>query len=73
VILPDKTVRLRNSGLGIGAILLTSIKGRETVSSLWEKVRAQPQISSFDTFVLGLDMLFLVGLVRLENAVIVRA
>lgn len=37
IILPDKTIRVGFSVVGVGAILLQNIDSVETVSSLWSK------------------------------------
>lgn len=64
MILPNKHVKISGCILGTGAILLKELSGERTVSSLWESVRDKPEIRTFGKFVLSLDLLFVLGLVR---------
>ena len=74
VILPEKHLPLSRSYLNVGAVLLESIDGRRTVSQLWDATRGNPAIQTFDRLVLGLDMLYALGLVDMdgEGAVVRR-
>lgn len=73
MILPGKHLPLSRSYLNVGAVLLESINGKRTVSTLWDATRGNPAIQAFDRFVLGLDMLFALGLVDMnDEGVIVR-
>ena len=64
MILPGKHTSLSRCLLNVGAILLSNLEGERTVSGLWESVREKPEISTFGRFVLGLDLLFVLGLAR---------
>ena len=73
MILPGKHLPLSRSLLNVGAILLDSVDGRRTVSLLWSETKDRHEVGSFDRFVLGLDLLFILGLVDMgEDGVIVR-
>ena len=72
MILPSKHVKLSNSILNIGSILLNSIDGRYTVSLLWDKTRTRPEIKTFDRFTLGLDFLFMLELIEVQDGLIKR-
>lgn len=73
MILPGKHLPLSRSLLNVGAILLDSINGRRTVSLLWGATKDRHGVGSFDRFVLGLDLLFILGLIDIgEDGVIVR-
>ena len=72
MILPSKHVSEAQSLVGIGAFLLGSIDRPHTVTSLWERVRDEAAVGTFERFVLALDMLYVVGAVSLENGLIVR-
>ena len=66
-------MQLSRSYLNVGAVLLGSINNRRTVSLLWDEMKARPEIGSFSRFVLGLDMLFVLGLIGItDEGVIVR-
>ena len=73
MILPGKRLSLSRSYLGVGAVLLESIDDRRTVSQLWDTAGGRPEIGTFGRFVLGLDMLFVFGLIDIgDDGVIVR-
>ena len=67
MILPEKHLPLSRSYLNVGAVLLVSIDGRRTVSQLWDGTRGNPAIQTFDRLVLGLDMLYALGLVDMDD------
>jgi len=73
MIIPNKHLKLSNSLLGTGSILLKHLDEKQTVTSLWGRVRSLPEIRSFERFTLVLDFLFLVGIVRFENGLLKRA
>lgn len=70
MIIPSKTTSPPSSLLGLGATILDCVEDRDTVSSLWDKVRARQGFRSFDVFVLALDLLFLLGLVELADGIV---
>jgi len=67
MILPNKHLKLSNTILNTGAILLEILNDRQTVTLLWDKVRINPEIRTFDRFTLGLDLLFIIGLVNFNE------
>lgn len=71
-ILPDKTIRIEYSVLGIGALLLTSMSRTESVSSLWEKVKSKDEINTFEKFISGLVVLFSVGAISYNDGVLTK-
>jgi hypothetical protein len=72
MILPDKTIQLENSLMGMGARLLPYLIQPQSVSSLWEKSRSIPEINSFEKFTLTLVFLFSLNLVNFEGGVITQ-
>jgi hypothetical protein len=70
MILPDKNIKLSNSLIGTGSVLLAALVKPYSVSSLWEKTKGTPEINNFEKFVLVLDFLNLMGLVTIENNLI---
>ena len=72
MILPSKHISQDQALIGIGAILLKEIDQPQTVTSLWEAVREEDAIGTFERFVLALDMLHIIGAINLENGLIVR-
>jgi hypothetical protein len=70
MILPDKNLLLSSSLLGMGAELLTKFNSSHTVSSLWEKTRKSGKINSYEKFILTLDLLYLLDLVKLQDGLL---
>jgi hypothetical protein len=67
VILPTKHIPLEQSLIGIGATLLMGLERPRTVTSLWEEVRKDPSIGSFDRFSLALAFLYALGAIDLRG------
>lgn len=73
MILPGKHLPLSRSYLNVGAVILGMINNKRTVSLLWDALKSRTEVQSFDRFVLGLDMLFALGLIDIsDGGVIVR-
>ena len=72
MILPDEHTRVSNSLLNAGATLLSTMRPRQTVTELWSRTRARPEIRTFDRFVLGLDLLFILGVVSYKDGMVVK-
>lgn len=70
MILPNKNILLSNSLLGTGSKMLIELKFPQTISSLWENVRNDKKIKSFEKFVLTLDLLYSIGLIEIEEGII---
>lgn len=62
MILPTKHLPLDRSTMGIGAMLLKNLREPRTVSELWE-LASHGDVQTFDQFVEGLDLLYLLGAV----------
>jgi hypothetical protein len=72
VILPTKHLPLDLALLTGAATVLGAIRSPATVSTTWERVREASAITTFDRFVLSLDLLFALGLVKLESGRLAR-
>jgi hypothetical protein len=72
VILPTKHVSPSRSLLGLGALVVTHLDRPCTVSALWERVRGLPEIATFERFVLALDLVYIMGVVDIEDGVLRR-
>jgi hypothetical protein len=53
-------------------MLLKCLDRPRTVPALWDSVRAVPEIGTFERFALALDLLYILGAVRLENGILHR-
>ncbi|WP_308423443.1 ABC-three component system middle component 6 [Methylosinus sp. Ce-a6] len=78
MILPSKHVSPERALIGVGAEILDLLSTPRTVSGLWDGVRRnRSQPSSFapidyNWFILSLDLLHLLGVVRFEKGVLYR-
>lgn len=72
MIYPNKTIELKYTLLGVGSLIITELKTPQTASSLWERIRTREEIGTFEKYVLTLDFLYLLGLVKMDNGIIRR-
>ncbi len=72
MILPTKHISVNYSILGVGALILAHLYKPLTVSSLWEEVRGFPEISTFERFTLGLDLLYIMNVIELSDGTLRR-
>jgi len=73
MILPTKHIDPLDSLLGIGALILERLKTSKTVTQLWDEMRDVPQVATFERLTLGLDLLYMMGLVELDGGTVRRA
>lgn len=72
MILPTKHIKLSNSILNVGAVILKNFNEDSTVSLLWEKTKIQSGIKTFDRFIFGLIFLYSIGLIELKEGLITK-
>jgi len=72
MILPTKHIKLSNTLLCVGSILLEQLKSDRTVSSLWIATHLLPEVTTFKRFTLGLDFLFMIGAVEFKDGLLRR-
>jgi hypothetical protein len=72
MILPDKHVRLSNSLISLGATLLKNMTNEQTVTLLWTKTRLLPDVKTFERFTLGIDLLYVLGLIDFREGLLRR-
>lgn len=68
--LPDKTIRMSYSLIGVGALLLQKASAIETVSSLWEKVKKEDTINSYEKYIRGLVFLYAISAISYDHGII---
>jgi hypothetical protein len=77
MILPSKHLSERRALLTVGSEILSLLDRPRTVSSVWEEVRSgeseRKRRLSYDWFVLALDLLFLVGAIRLSDGLLTKS
>ncbi len=69
---PNKTIDLKYSLIGVGSILLSELIKPQTVSSLWENVKEIEEVGNYEKYVLTLDFLYSIDLIKMENGFIGR-
>ena len=72
MILPSKHIPETQSFLGVGAVVLQHLEQPETVTSLWNKVRHERVVGTFERFVVALDLLYIIGIVVFSKGLIRR-
>ena len=72
MILPTKHISEGQALIGIGAIVLHHVERQQTITSLWDMVRDEPSVGTFERFVLALDLLYIVGVIDLSKGMIRR-
>ncbi len=72
MILPSKHISEDQVLIGVGAVLLRQLSRPQTVTSLWEKVREDCAVGTFERFVLALDLLHITGVIFMSHGMIQR-
>lgn len=79
MILPTKHLSQDRALLTVGARLLAQLTQPKTVSSLWEAISGPTNTDGgkkpalrYDAYVLSLDLLFLMGLIELQDGLLSR-
>lgn len=67
MILPDKHVPPSDSLLGVGAVVLGRLGEPKSVTALWEVIKADPHVATFERFTLTLDLLYLLGAIDMRD------
>lgn len=71
-LLPDKTIRLEYSLLGVGASILQVMGEGDTVTSLWERTRKNEAINTYEKFISGLVLLYSIDAINFYNGLLVK-
>ena len=72
MILPTKYLKEHESLIGVGAILLKQLSTPKTLSNLWEEIKYVSNIGTYERFILGLDLLFVLGLIEISGKKIIK-
>ena len=72
MIMPTKYLKEDKAIIGVGGILLQSIDNRKNLSNLWEDTKKDHTDITFERFILALDFLYLLGLIKVEHNDILR-
>lgn len=72
MILPNKYIDEKNTLIYGGALILNELNSPRSISYLWEYFKNEPSISTYERFILTLDMLFIFGLIDIKQDRIMR-
>lgn len=72
MILPTKHIPQNEALIGVGATVLAHLSGPMTVSGLWDRLRSERNVGTFERFVLATNLLFLIGVVDIRDGLITR-
>lgn len=78
MILPAKHIRTERALIGVGAEILALMQKPKTVSGLWDDLRARRSVEApnapidYNWFVLALDLLFMLGAIKIDSGVLIR-
>lgn len=72
MILPTKHISQDEALLGVGATLLRHLEESCTVSGLWERTRLEPNVGTFERFVLAADLLHVLGAINIVDGQLTR-
>ncbi len=67
MIMPNKYLTQEETLLGVGKIILDNLSSKKTLSELWEKIKDNESVYNYERFILGLDMLFILGIIDIDD------
>lgn len=68
--LPSKYIPVEYSSVGVAAILIAALRHNDTVSMLWDRVKHDARIRTFDRFANALTTLFAGRVIMMEKGVL---
>lgn len=72
MIMPSKYIKEKDTLLGISASIMPYLNHGQPVSGLWETLKKESITTNFERFILALDLLFILGIIKIENNIIKR-
>ena len=72
MILPTKHISAAQSYLGMGAHILVRMERPLTLTRLWERVREPVSVTSYETFLLVLDLLYSLDTIEFTDGFLKR-
>lgn len=73
MILPTKHIPAHEALIGAGALILEKTSRPVALSRLWEDVKTNSSIQTYERFVLTLYMLHIIGVIEIKGVMIIRA
>lgn len=71
-LIPNKTILVQYSLLGVGAQIIQYMSGPETITSLWNKLRDFETINTYEKFLAGLTLLYSLGAIYTEEGLLYK-
>lgn len=72
MILPTKHIPENQALIGVGAIILRHLERPQTVTSLWDKLRENHSVGTYERFILALNLLYVIGVIGIAQGMIQR-
>lgn len=72
MILPTKHITAHEALIGAGALILETASKPVVLSRLWEDVKTNSSIQTYERFILTLDMLYIIGAIEIKGIMIKR-
>jgi hypothetical protein len=78
MLLPQKHLRLSDSIIGLASYLLETLDSPTSIDNIWLKFQKVsgtskfPAYHPFENFILALDFLFLISVIREDHGIIIR-
>lgn len=72
MIMPNKFLSEYDALIGVGSVLLDKLTVGTTLSTLWDETKDISNIGNFERFILGLDLLFILGLIEVKIDKIIK-
>lgn len=72
MIIPTKHLKPQDSLLGIGGVVLDTLRNPCSVSDLWSILRDNASVSTYERLILTLDLLFIIGAIDYRDGLLVR-
>ncbi|MCS3922578.1 hypothetical protein M2325_001274 [Methanococcus voltae PS] len=70
MILPNKSLLLKYSILGLGSKILIELNNPQTISSLRDNTKKYEELKPFDKFILTLDFLYMINAIEYKDGII---
>jgi hypothetical protein len=72
MILPTKHISQEEALIGVGATVLAHLNGPSTVSGLWDRLKTEPNVGTFERFALASNLLYLIGAIEIRDGLLIR-
>lgn len=72
MIMPNKYLKEEDTLLGASAVIFENLSKQQSISELWDKVREDDSVYNFERFILSLDLLYMLNLIKLNNNELMR-